>query len=104
VAGIVIWLLFCGCQSNAVPDSEYGGFGFMPNPSVYSTYLCGLELAELGTHGSEDDFVKMRSERDKQLAVPKLILPALQINIRAGQMPQASDECGRFLKLPINKL
>jgi len=33
-----------------VPDSEYGGFGFMPNPGVYSTYLCGLELAELGTH------------------------------------------------------
>jgi hypothetical protein len=50
VAGIVIWLLFCGCQRNAVPDSEYSGFGLMPNPGVYSTYLCGLELAELGTH------------------------------------------------------
>ena len=31
----------------------YSGFGFMPNPGVYSTYLCGLELAELGTHESE---------------------------------------------------
>jgi len=36
-----------------VPDSEYSGFGFMPNPGVYSTYLCGLELAELGTHEGE---------------------------------------------------
>ena len=36
-----------------MPDSEYSGFGFMPNPGVYSTYLCGLELAELGTHEGE---------------------------------------------------
>jgi hypothetical protein len=32
-----------------VPNSEHSGFGFMPNPGVYPTYLCGLELAELGT-------------------------------------------------------
>jgi hypothetical protein len=50
VAGILTWLLFCGCQRNAVPNSEHSGFGFMPNPGVDSTYLCGLELAELGTH------------------------------------------------------
>jgi hypothetical protein len=43
-------VLFCGCQRNAVPDSGYSGFGFMPNPGEYHTYLCGLELAELGTH------------------------------------------------------
>ena len=33
-----------------MPVFEYSGFGFMPNPGVYSAYLCRLELAELGTH------------------------------------------------------
>ncbi len=43
-------VVFCGCQRNAALDSEDGGFGFMPNPGVYSANLCGFELAELGTH------------------------------------------------------
>jgi len=50
VDGIMTWLLFCGYQRNAGPDSQYSGSGLMPNPSAYPTYLCGLELAELGTH------------------------------------------------------
>ncbi len=47
---IVLARLFCGCQRNAVPEAEDTGFGFMPNPGVYSANLCGLDLAELGTH------------------------------------------------------
>ncbi len=53
---------------------------------------------------SEAEFVKMRTERDKQLPVPKLILPSLQINIRAGKLPEESESGTRFIKLPLNKL
>ena len=52
---------------------------------------------------SEDSFVAMRTTRDKQLGVPKLILPALQINIRAGRLPRAGESGVSFLKLPINQ-
>jgi glyoxylase-like metal-dependent hydrolase (beta-lactamase superfamily II) len=53
---------------------------------------------------SEDEFVAMREARDKSLAAPKLIIPSLQVNMRAGQMPP-KDESGKvFLKVPINGL
>lgn len=53
---------------------------------------------------SEDEFVALREARDKTLPVPKLILPALQVNMRAGNLPP-SDEDGRaFFKVPINGL
>ena len=52
---------------------------------------------------SEAAFVEMRTNRDKELSVPKLILPALQINIRGGRLPLASDSGVSFLKLPINQ-
>ena len=51
-----------------------------------------------------DDFVKMRNERDATLGMPRLILPSLQVNMRAGNMPPADDEGNVFLKLPVNKL
>lgn len=53
---------------------------------------------------SEDEFVKMRSERDATLDMPRLILPSIQVNIRAGQMPPAEDNGTVYLKVPINKL
>ena len=53
---------------------------------------------------TEDEFVAMREARDKTLDMPRLILPSLQINMRAGALPPA-DETGRhFLKLPVNAL
>ncbi|MEZ5817456.1 MAG: MBL fold metallo-hydrolase [Hyphomicrobiaceae bacterium] len=51
---------------------------------------------------TEDEFVKMREARDKTLGMPRLILPSLQVNIRAGQLPPPDDSGKRFLKLPIN--
>ena len=51
---------------------------------------------------SEQGFVAMRESRDKTLGMPTLILPSLQINMRAGHLPPASPEGGLFLKLPIN--
>ncbi|TCT44953.1 MBL fold metallo-hydrolase [Martelella mediterranea] len=51
----------------------------------------------------EDEFVNMREARDATLSMPRLILPSLQVNMRAGEIPQ--DEDGRpMLKLPINAL
>lgn len=58
----------------------------------------------IGDGTAQDDFVKMRDERDAQLAMPKLIIPSLQVNMRAGQMPEPDDKGDVFLKVPVNKL
>jgi glyoxylase-like metal-dependent hydrolase (beta-lactamase superfamily II) len=52
---------------------------------------------------SEDEFVRMRSARDAQLAMPKLILPSVQVNMRAGEFPPAEDDGRAYLKIPLNK-
>lgn len=53
---------------------------------------------------SEDMFVTMREARDKTLAAPLLILPSLQVNIRAGNLPPASPEGHVYLRLPVNAI
>ncbi len=53
---------------------------------------------------TESDFVAMREARDKTLGMPRLILPSLQVNMRAGELPPADASGKRFLKLPINAL
>lgn len=50
---------------------------------------------------SEEEFVKMREERDATLAVPKLLLPSVQVNIRAGHFPEAEENGVRFLRIPV---
>jgi glyoxylase-like metal-dependent hydrolase (beta-lactamase superfamily II) len=51
---------------------------------------------------SAAEFVAMRTARDRTLGMPTLILPAIQINIRAGELPQAEDNGVRYLKIPLN--
>ena len=53
---------------------------------------------------SQDDFVAMRTRRDATLDMPVLILPAVQVNVRAGEMPPKEDNGVSFLKIPINAL
>lgn len=53
---------------------------------------------------SEDAFVEMREARDETLAAPRLILPSLQVNIRAGALPPPEQDGHTYLKLPINRL
>lgn len=53
---------------------------------------------------SEDEFVKMREARDKTLPMPKLILPSVQVNMRAGGTPPPESNGVSYLKLPINIL
>jgi glyoxylase-like metal-dependent hydrolase (beta-lactamase superfamily II) len=58
----------------------------------------------IGGAVDRDSFVQMRDARDKQLAMPKLIIPSLQVNMRAGRMPPADEKGDVFLKVPVNKL
>ncbi len=53
---------------------------------------------------SEDDFVRMRAERDATLGMPTLILPSVQVNMRAGALPPAEDNGVQYLKIPLNRL
>lgn len=57
----------------------------------------------VGAGKSKADFVKFRTERDAQLGMPRLIIPSLQVNMRAGEVPQDSDG-NLTLKVPLNKL
>lgn len=53
---------------------------------------------------SEDDFVRVREQRDKTLDLPKLIIPSIQVNIRGGNLPEPDASGKRHLKVPINEL
>ena len=53
---------------------------------------------------SEDDFVRMREQRDATLATPNLIIPAVQVNIRGGESLPAEDNGVVYLKVPVNQL
>jgi glyoxylase-like metal-dependent hydrolase (beta-lactamase superfamily II) len=52
----------------------------------------------------EDAFVAMRTARDKTLQMPVLILPSIQVNVRAGRLPEAESNGVSYLKIPLNKL
>lgn len=52
----------------------------------------------------EDEFVAMRQERDKTLGMPALIIPSVQINIRAGRLPEPEANGTRYLRVPLNRL
>jgi hypothetical protein len=53
---------------------------------------------------SEEAFVAMRTKRDATLEMPTLILPAVQVNIRAGELPPEEDNGVAYLKIPLNAL
>lgn len=53
---------------------------------------------------TRDQFIEMRTSRDATLSMPKLILPSVQVNMRAGDMPPAEDNGVRYMKVPINAL
>lgn len=58
----------------------------------------------VGKGKTEDEFVAMREARDKTLGMPRLILPSLQVNMRAGHLPPAEANGTVFLKVPLNIL
>ena len=58
----------------------------------------------VGGQKTEDEFVSFRTARDAQLSMPKLIIPSIQVNMRAGNLPPADPDGSVYLKIPINKL
>jgi len=84
------------CHDYKAPDRE---------EYQHETSVAEQRAANVHVHEgiSEEAFVKMRTERDATLDMPKLILPSVQVNMRAGEMPPAEDNGQVYLKVPINK-
>ena len=94
----------------ALPDAtrvfvchDYGPGG---RPFACETTIGEQKRANIHVRDGVDeaDFVRLRDARDATLAMPTLILPAVQTNIRAGALPDAEDNGVRYLKLPIDTI
>ena len=72
----------------------------------WETSVAAQRASNIHVHDgiSESDFVAMRTARDKTLEAPLLILPSLQVNIRAGAMPPASPGGHVYFRIPVNAL
>ena len=96
----------CGYRAGDLPAETQGASRPNGRDIQWETSV-GDEIdhnIHVGQGISEDRFVEMREARDKTLAMPKLIIPSLQVNIRGGELPP-KDEAGRtFLKVPVNAL
>jgi glyoxylase-like metal-dependent hydrolase (beta-lactamase superfamily II) len=73
---------------------------------VWETTMLAERTGNVHIHEgvTEDQFVEMRTQRDATLSMPKLIMPSLQVNIRAGHLPEPEDNGVRYLKLPLDQL
>ncbi|WP_420478318.1 MBL fold metallo-hydrolase [Brevundimonas sp. FT23028] len=95
----------------ALPDDTrmFVGHDYLPkgrDAFAWETTVAAQKAGNIHVGGgrSEAEFVAMREARDATLAAPQLILPSLQINIRAGALPPAEPSGRRFLKTPLNAL
>ena len=72
----------------------------------WETTVAGQRAHNIHVHEgvSEDAFVALREARDATLAMPKLIIPALQVNRKGGVLPAPNDDGKRYLKVPLNGL
>ena len=73
---------------------------------VWETTMLAERIGNVHVHEDvvEDEFVEMRDQRDATLEMPRLILPSIQVNIRAGRFPEPETNGTRYLKLPLNRL
>ena len=73
---------------------------------VWETTVAEQRKSNIHAHEgiSEDEFVAMREARDATLGMPMLIMPSVQVNMRAGHLPEPEDNGVTYLKLPVNKL
>ncbi len=73
---------------------------------VWETTVAEQRRANIHAHEGidEDQFVTMREARDAKLPMPRLILPSVQVNMRAGHLPPAEDNGMTYLKIPVNAL
>lgn len=75
-------------------------------PPQWVTTVAAQRAANLHLHDGvgEAEFVALRQARDRTLAVPALLLPSIQVNLRAGRLPAAEANGVRYLKIPLNAL
>jgi glyoxylase-like metal-dependent hydrolase (beta-lactamase superfamily II) len=77
-----------------------------PGRDVYAWETSVAEQRKANIHINDkvakEEFVEMREGRDSQLGMPKLILPSLQVNLRAGHLPEPEDNRIRYLKIPLD--
>ncbi|MFX1823223.1 MULTISPECIES: MBL fold metallo-hydrolase [Acinetobacter] len=78
-------------------------------PETRESYVCESDIQTQKTQNihihqgiSKTEFAQMRNQRDSGLSMPKLILPAIQINMKAGQFPEPEENGVSYLKLPLN--
>jgi glyoxylase-like metal-dependent hydrolase (beta-lactamase superfamily II) len=90
-------------QTRLFVGHDYGGDGREPAWEASVAEQRRLNI-HVGAGRDEDGFVRMRQERDRTLEAPTLILPALQVNIRAGRLPAAEANGTVYLKIPLNRL
>lgn len=82
---------------------DYGAPG---RPDVANETSVGAQKAQnihVGQGRSEAEFVTLRTSRDATLSMPKLLLPSVQVNMQAGELPKAEANGIRYLKLPLNQ-
>ena len=75
-------------------------------PVAFETTVAEQREKNIHIHDgiSVEEFVAMRTRRDATLEMPVLLLPAVQVNVRAGEMPPTEDNGLSYLKIPINAL
>ena len=85
------------CHDYKTPGRD----GFVHETSVGAERRENIHVRE-GT--AEEEFVRMRSARDATLAMPRLLLPSVQVNMRGGKFPPAEDNGVAYLKIPLDAL
>ncbi|MBA4707414.1 MBL fold metallo-hydrolase [Aquitalea magnusonii] len=77
-----------------------------PRPIAWQSTVAEQKQHNIHLHAgiSQSEFVALRQARDATLDMPQLILPAIQVNIRAGQLPAAENNGVRYLKIPLDML
>ena len=79
---------------------------YMPNgrEMQYETTVGKQKALNIHVHDgiAEDEFVAMRRTKDQSLSMPSLILPSVQVNMRAGELPPAEENGVRYLKIPLD--
>lgn len=77
-----------------------------PGRDVYAWETSVTEQRDNNIHinknVTEEAFIELREGRDKQLGMPRLLLPSIQVNVRAGALPDAESNGIRYLKIPLN--
>ncbi|MEX1036723.1 MAG: MBL fold metallo-hydrolase [Sneathiella sp.] len=96
-------ILSCPPETRLFMCHDYGPDG---RDFAWETTVAEQRAKNIHIHDgiSEEDFVRMRTERDATLSMPTLIIPSIQVNMQAGHFPKAEDNGTSYLKVPLNIL